>query len=99
MLGVAVGQIHHTQVRRTGRAGTHRGLEHRIVGCTDCHHTGCHRIGVAGCRRTEVGEDPADSLHILAAGVVGSHTGHGSGSDSRKGPTWYARYDIICFEL
>lgn len=98
MLGVAVGQVHHTQVRHTGRAGIHRGLERRIVGCTDCHHTGCRRIGVAGCRRTEVGEDPADSHHILAAGV-GSHIGLGSGFDSRKGLTWCAEYDMMWFEV
>ena len=88
MLGVVVGLDRHTQVRRTGRAGIRRGLERHIVGCTGCHHTDCHHtdVGVAGCRRTEVGEDPADSLHILAAGV-GSHIGLDSGSDIRMGLT------------
>lgn len=86
MLGVVAGLVHHTQVHRTGRVGIHRGRERRIVGYTDCHHTGCRHTGVvvAGGHRTEAGVGPADNLHNLAAGV-GSHIG--LGSDIRKGLT------------
>lgn len=91
------GQVRHTQDHHTGRAGIHRGLERRIVGCTDCHHTGCRHNGVAGCRRTEVGEDPAGNLHILAAGVVGSHIG--PGSDIRRGLTYCVRCDMMWLEV
>jgi len=84
------GQVHRTEHRRTGRAGIHHGLVRRIVGCTADHHTGCrHTVVVAAdidCRRTEVGEDLADSHHILAAGL-GSRTGPGFGCCIRKGLT------------
>lgn len=86
MLVAGAGQVHHIENRRIGRAGIHHGLERRTVGCIADRHTGCRHIGVAGCRRTEVGEDPADSLHIPAAGP-GSHTGPGSGCCIRKGLT------------
>jgi hypothetical protein len=91
MVVAVVGQVHHIEDRHAGRAGIHHGLERRTVGCTaDRHigwrHTGCRHIVVAGCRRTEVGEDPAGSLHILAVGL-GSHTGPGSGCCIRKGLT------------
>lgn len=84
MLAVVAGQVRHIRVHHIDRAGIHRGLERRIVGCTGYHRTGCRHNGVAGCRRTEVGEDPAGNLHNLAAGV-GSHTG--PGFDIRKGLT------------
>ena len=82
-----VGQVRHIGCRHTGRAGIHRGLERRTVGCIADRHIDCRHTGaVADCRRTEVGEDLADSLHILAAGL-GSHTGPGSGCYIRKGLT------------
>jgi hypothetical protein len=94
MLVAVAGQVHCTGRRHTGRAGIHHGLERRIVGCTADRRTGCRRtdchhtvaVAAAGCRRTEVGEDLADSHHILAAGL-GSRTGPGSGCCIRKGPT------------
>lgn len=89
MLAAVAGQVHCTGCRHIGRAGTHHGLERHIVGCTADHRTGCRHtvvVAAAGCRRTEVGEDLADSHHILAAGL-GSHTGPDSGCCIRKGPT------------
>jgi hypothetical protein len=89
MLVAEAGQVHCTGYRHTGRAEIHHGLERHIVDCTADRHTGCRHIVVvaaAGCRCTEVGEDLADSHHILAAGL-GSHTGPGSGCCIRKGLT------------
>ena len=87
MLVAAVGQVRRIGCRHTGRAGIHHGLERRTVGCiADRHIDCCHTVAVAGCRRTEVGEDLADSLHIPAAGL-GSRTGPGSGCYIRKGLT------------
>lgn len=87
MLVAVVGQVRRIGCRHTGRAGIHHGLERRTVGCIADRHTGCRRtVVVAGCRRTEVGEDLVGSLHSLAAGP-GSHIGPGSGCCIRKGLT------------
>jgi hypothetical protein len=93
MLVAEAGLVHRTEHRHIGRAGIHHGLERRIAGCTADRRTGCrHTVVVAvaaGCHRTEVGEDLADSHHILAAGL-GSRTGPGPGSGcccTRKGLT------------